>query len=216
MPESLPSQQLISIDQIRDGVIILKTGGLRRVLLASGLNFELLSEEDRNSTVRGFQQLLFSLDFSLQCVAHSRKVDINHYISYVRGEIANENNELLRIQAEEYMRFVKSFVDLYSVMEKKFFAVVPYDPIQVSAPAIGGQLKSAIRKRPLSVAVVEYTPEEFQRHKTQLENRVEHVAQGLSRLGIRTIPLATEDLIELFHHIYNPSAEEKPFEEQYN
>jgi type IV secretory pathway VirB4 component len=213
MPESLPSQQLISIDQIKDGVIILKTGGLRRVLLTSGLNFELLSEDDRNSIIRGFQQLLFSLDFSLQCVIHSRRVDINHYLSYIREEVAKETNELLRIQAEEYMKFVKAFVDLYGVMEKKFFVVVPYDPAELNPAAVSGQLKTAIKKRPPAAALVQYTPEEFERHRAQLEIRVEQIVQGLSRLGIKAIPLTTEDLIELFHHIYNPAAAEKPFEE---
>lgn len=213
MPESLPSQQLISIDQIKDGVIVLKSGGLRRVLLASGLNFELLSEDERNSLVAGFQQLLFSLDFSLECVIHSRRVDIDTYIAYIREAVAKETNELLRIQAEEYMKFVRSFVDLYGVMEKKFFVVVPYDPAELSAAAVGGQLKSVLQKRPPATARIAYSAEEFERHRLQLETRVDQVAQGLDRLGIRTIALATEDLIELFHHIYNPAAAEKPYQE---
>jgi type IV secretory pathway VirB4 component len=213
MPESLPSQQLISIDQIKDGVIILKGGGLRRVLLASGLNFELMAEEERNSIVAGFQQLLFSLDFSLECVIHSRRVDIDSYLAYIREAVANETNELLRVQAEEYMKFVRSFVELYGVMEKKFFVVVPYDPVTLSPSAVGGQLKSVLQKRPPATATVRYSAEEFARHRQQLETRVDQVRHGLERLGIRTIPLTTEDLIELFHHIYNPAAAEKPYRE---
>lgn len=213
MPESLPSQQLISIDQIKDGVIILKSGGLRRVLLASGLNFELMAEDERNSIITGFQQLLFSLDFSLQCVIHSRRVDIESYISSIREIVAKETNELLRVQAEEYMKFVRSFVELYGVMEKKFFVVVPYDPVELSTAAVGSQLKSVLQKRPPATASVRYSAEEFERHRMQLETRVRQVTQGLERLGIRTIALATEDLIELFHHMYNPAAAEKPYQE---
>jgi type IV secretory pathway VirB4 component len=212
MPEALPSQQLISIDQIKDGVIILKTGGLRRVLLASGINFELLAEDEQNSIIAGFQQLLFSLDFSLECVIHSRRLDISSYISYIREAVEKETNELLRIQAEEYMKFVRSFVELYGVMEKKFFVVVPYDPVTLSAKEVAGQLKTALKKRPPPATIVRYSAEEFAQYRAQLETRVEQVIQGLERLGIRTIPLSTEDLIELFHHIYNPALAEKHFE----
>lgn len=214
MPEALPSQQLISINEIREGIIVLKTGGLRRVLLASGLNFELQSEEERNTTIAGFQQLLFGLDFSLECTIHSRKIDINAYLAYIREAIEKETNELLRVQAEEYMKFVQSFVELYGVMEKKFFVVVPYDPAELRPEALGGQLKSALKGRPPAAALITYTPQEFERHREQLETRVNQVADGLTRLGINTIPLETEDLIELFHHIYNPAATEKPFKEQ--
>lgn len=209
MPESLPSQQLISIDQIRDGVIILKTGGLRKVFLASGLNFELKSEEEQNGIISGFQQLLFGLDFSLECVVHSRRINIDDYMSYIQNAVSDETNELLRIQAEEYMKFVRSFVELYSVMEKKFFIVVPFDPADVSAAAVKGQISSAFRKRPPTAALVQYSPEEFGRCRAQLETRTEQVVHGLTRLGIRMIPLGTEELIELFHHIYNPAAREK-------
>lgn len=213
MPESLPSQQLISIDQIKDGIVILKSGGLRRVLLTSGLNFELFAEEDRNVAIQGFQQLLFSLDFSLQCVVHSRRIDVANYVSYIQQTARNEGNELLRIQTEEYIKFVQSFVDLYGVMEKKFFVVVPYDPVVISTSAISGQLQSALKKRPPTTAFINYTADEFARHSSQLEMRVSQVTQGLNRINIRTIPLETEELIELFHHIYNPSAAEKPFAE---
>lgn len=212
--ESLPSQQLVSIDQIKDGVIILKTGGLRRVLMTSGLNFELFSQEEREIAIRGFQQLLFSLDFSLQCAVHSRRVDISNYISHVKETVSREENELLRIQAEEYIRFISAFVELYGVMEKKFFVVVPYDPVRVSAAAIGGQLQSMITKKPLSSSVVSYSQEEFDRYKSQLETRVAQVTHGLTRIGVNAIPLETEDLIELLHSLYNPAATEKPFKEE--
>lgn len=213
MPESLPSQQLISIDQIRDGVIILKSGGLRRVLLASSLNFELMSEDERNSIIAGFQQLLSSLDFSLECTIHSRKVDISSYVASIREIVSGETNELLMVQAEEYMKFVESFVDLYGVIEKKFFVVVPYDPVTISAAAIGSQIMSAFQKRPPAKATVQYSLKDFERHRFQLETRVGQVTQGLTRLGMRIVPLETEDLVSLFHHIYNPAAAEKPFAE---
>jgi len=209
MPEALPSQQLISIDQIKDGVIILKGGGLRRVLLASGLNFELKSEEEKNSSIIGLQQMLYGLDFSLEFVVHSRRINIDNYLKRIDEIVSQESNELLRIQGEEYIKFIRSFVELYGVMEKKFFVIVPFDPVEISPQAIKGQLKIAIQKRPPQTALFKYSAEDFERYRAQLETRVTQISNGLARIGIKTIPLGTEELIELFYNIYNPAAREK-------
>jgi type IV secretory pathway VirB4 component len=211
MPESLPSQQIIAVDQVRDGIIILKNGGLRKILLTSGLNFELMSQEEQEFLIRGFQQLLFSLEFSIQCVIHSRKIDIEPYIKSIEEKLEKETEELLRIQAEEYIKFIRALVDIYGVIEKKFFIVVPYDPILTTPSEISGALGSIIKKRQPSKAIIQYSPQDFEKYKIQLENRVEQVRMGLERLGIRTIPLNTEEVIELLYNLYNPSAAEKPY-----
>jgi hypothetical protein len=40
--------------------------------------------------------------------------------------------------------------------------------------------------------------------KTELRNRVQAVMQGLSQCGIQSLPLDTEELIELYYDAYNP------------
>lgn len=209
MPEALPSQYITSIDEIRDGVIILKSGGLRRVLIISGLNFELKSEDERNAVIASFQQMLIGLDFSIEFVVHSRRVDIRKYVDYIRKMTLNETHEILKIQAEEYIKFVQAFVELYSIMEKKFFAVIPYDPVYIKPQAIKSRIAEAVKKRPPGTAAIHYSFEEYEQYRNQLDIRVEEISMELSRLGVKAIPLGTEELIELFHHIYNPAAREK-------
>src|SRR3989344_2779812 len=129
--ESPQTQELVEIKDIKDDVVILKDGGLRRVLLVTGVNFDLKSEEERGFILGAYQNFLNSLDFSLQTVIHTRKLNIEAYLEKLKNRETEEQNELLSNQISEYREFIRSFVEENSVMNKKFFVVVPYDPIQI-------------------------------------------------------------------------------------
>lgn len=208
MPETLPSQELISVSEIREGTLILKSGGLRKVLLASGVNFELKSSEEQEILLAGFQEFLASLDFSVQVVIHSRKINLDDYLAEIETLGEKEESELLKIQTQEYVNFVRSFLELYSVMDKKFFVAVPYEPVELSKEAVKGGV-SKLLKRQAPTFTPALTEETFRRHHEQLLTRQEQVASGLSRIGIQAIPLETEELIELVHSLYNPTLREK-------
>lgn len=208
MAEALPSQQLISVEQIRDGVAITRGGGLRSVLMSSGINFALKSEAEQQAIIAGFQEFLASLDFSIQFVAHSRRVNIDKYLADIASQTGKETNELLKLQAQEYLNFVRSFVELYSVMDKKFFVVVPYDPV-IQKEVVKGGVKQFLKRGKAPVVETRYSDEEFSRHLSQLQTRRDQVISGLERIGIQTIPLATEELIELYYNFYNPVARER-------
>jgi len=207
MPEALPSQQLISVEQIRDGALVVRGGGLRLVLQSTGVNFALKSEAEQNSLLAAFQQFLASLDFSIQFVVHSRRVNIDKYLADIAAQTEKETNELLKLQAQEYLSFIRSFVELYSVMDKKFFVVVPYDPT-IQKEVVAGGIARFLKRGQAPAIETKYSDEEFRRHLNQLETRRDQVIAGLERLGIEIKQLGTEELIELFYNFYNPAARE--------
>jgi len=209
MAEVLSSQELVSISEIRQGTVVLKTGGLRRVLLAAGVNFELKSQAEQEVLVTGFQEFLTSLDFAIQIIVHSRKINIDDYLKEIETLSEKETNELLKLQSQEYITFVRSFLDLYRVMEKKFFVVVPYDPVEISARAVRGGLSKILKRQAPTFAPEILSEDDFRRYQNQLLTREEQVVAGLARLGIKTIPLGTEELIEVYHSLYNPKEREK-------
>ncbi|MBI2633903.1 MAG: hypothetical protein HYW80_01170 [Parcubacteria group bacterium] len=209
MAEALPSQQLISVNEIREGTLVVKGGGLRKVLLAGGVNFELKSEEEQGVLIGGFQELLASLDFSFQVVVHSRKINIDEYLSKVEESAEKEPNELLKIQTQEYINFVRSFTETYSVMEKKFFVVVPYDLIELTKETVRAGFGRLLKRQAPSLMMEALSPEDFSRHQAQLLTRQEQVMGGLARLGINAIALGTEELIELIYNLFNPAEKEK-------
>jgi len=206
--QSKSTQQFVDIEEIKDGVVILKNGSLRRVLMVSGINFELKSEEEQNAIIYGYQDFLNSLDFSIQVVIHSRRLNIDAYLEKLKERMEIETNELLRNQIDEYIQFVSSFVAENEIMTKTFFVIIPYDIIQIPK---GGQKVLQLVKSGMPSAghSIDQSLEEKIR---QLDQRTDQVLQGLTQLGLRAVILNDEELIELFYNLYNPAAKKKELE----
>jgi hypothetical protein len=206
MAVSKATQEFVPIKEIRDGVVILKDGSMRAVVMASSINFALKSADEQQGVIMQFQNFLNGLDFSVQISVQSRELDIRPYISMLEGRLKNEVGDLMKIQIKEYIQFVKNFVDQTSIMTKTFFVVIPFTPGTTgsSEGALGGLLGG--QKAPVSAGKNVH----FDENRTQLEQRIGTVSQGLSRCGIKTIQLGTEEVVELFYKIFNPGDMEKP------
>ncbi|MEK9186344.1 MAG: hypothetical protein AAB885_02025 [Patescibacteria group bacterium] len=207
---SQPSQKLVSIEEIRNGIVILKNGALRQILMVSGVNFDLKSEEEQGLILYGYQNLLNALDFSIQFFIHSRKINIEGYLEKLTGREEQETNDLLKNQVREYREFIRSFVTENPIMQKSFFVVIPYDPIQVPEAAlkVGRGLFSIFRKKtPISTG--QEKEQQLEKGLTQLSQRLEQVINGLSAIGLTAVALDTNSVTELFYNLYNPEAIEK-------
>ncbi|MBU4348113.1 hypothetical protein KJ671_01220 [Patescibacteria group bacterium] len=207
-PASLSTQQFINIESINNGVIKLKNGSYRKILIVSGINFDLKSNEEQEMITYAFQRFLNSSDFTLQFFIHSRKLNIKNYLDKVEKRESQETNELLKNQIFEYREFIKAFVAQNAIMSKNFFVVVPFDPVSISKAGSG--LKKAVlglfgTKKP-EIESKKKTEEEY---LEQLDLRINEVIDGLNQVGLRTIPLNDEELSDLFRNLYNPSTIEK-------
>ena len=203
------AQDFVPIKEIRDGVAILKGGGLRLVLIASSINFALKSEEEQTALLLQYQNFLNSLDFHIQIFVQSRKLDIRPYLETLETLEKEQLNDLLKIQTREYIEFIKNFTESTNIMSKTFFVVVPYDP------PIFSQRTGLLRKLFPGRAKLGETGEEgatdnFDEHRTQLEPRGSGVEQGLARLGVRVVELGTQEFVELFFKIFNPGEVSAP------
>lgn len=202
-----PTQDFVPIQEIRDGVVVLKNGALRMVLIASALNFALKSDDEKEAIIIQYQNFLNSLDFQVQLFIQSRKLDIKPYLMTLQERAKEQSNELLQIQTREYIDFIKNFTLTTDVMTKTFFAVVPYDPPIVDMKKGGflaGILPGKKQKTPTEAQDL------FLERRTQLEQRAGVVVQGLGRFGVRAIPLGTEELVELYFKIFNPGEASMP------
>ena len=200
------TQDFVPIKEIRQGVIVLKDDSLRSIVMASSLNFALKSADEQQSIIMQFQNFINSLDFSIQIFIQSRKLDIRPYIALLEGRLKEQVSDLLKIQTREYIGFIKNFTENSNIMTKTFFIVVPYSPATISASSVSGILG----KKKTPQENVEKRIADFEEHRSQLEQRVGVVTQGLVRCGIRTVELGTEEIVELFYKIFNPGDTEKP------
>lgn len=195
------SQKLIDIAEIRDDVVILNDGTLRSILLVSSINFALKSEEEQNAIIYAYQDFLNSLDFPVQIIVSSRNVDIAPYLEEVRQRRQQNENELLRLQMDEYINFVAELVKTSNIMTKTFFIVIPFAVQQSKREGMFSRFFKGVK-----AAAGTYTMNEpeFLHNRSQLFQRVEQVAIGLQGFGLRVVPLKTKELFELYYTLYNP------------
>jgi type IV secretory pathway VirB4 component len=204
--KSQATQEFVPIKEVRNGIVILKDGSLRALLMASSINLALKSQEEQQAIIGQFQNFLNSLEFTAQFFVESRDLDIRPYIALLEDRYQKELDDLMRIQIREYIAFIKDFTERANIMSKNFFIVVPYDPALAARGALSSILpggKDASRS---------LTDQQFEQYRTQLEQRVSVVEQGLVRTGVRVAQLGTEEVIELFYKLFNPGELEKPLQ----
>lgn len=198
-PKSTQNSLLIS--EIKDGITIMRDGSLRAVILASAINFDLMSQQEQDAVEFSFQGFLNSLHFPVQIVIRSEKIDLDNYLDKLTNLRNQQDNELLGQLMDDYIQNVRSLVDEVNIMDKRFYVVVPFFPPVVSAKVgLVENVKGIIK--PKEVASV--TSIDFEAHKTELTQRVQLVAGALGQLGVRAIPLNTQEVVELFYASYNP------------
>lgn len=199
------SQDFVPIKEIRDGVVVLKDESLRGVIMTSSINFALKGNDEQQAIIYQFQNFLNSINFSIQIFTQSRRLDIRPYIALLEKVERTQENELLKIQTKEYIEFIKSFTESVNIMTKSFFIVVPYTPaiIQTKKSVLSSFLGKKDEAR-------EQRKESFEENRTQLLQRMEVAIGGLTRIGIRAVPLGTEEIVELYYKLFNPGDTEKP------
>lgn len=200
-----PTQSFVPLKEVRDGFAILKDGSMRAIILASSLNFALKSTEEQSAILFQFQNFLNSLDFSVQIFVQSRRLDIRPYLAMLSDRVKEQVNELLKIQTQEYMEFVRNFTETTNIMTKSFFVVIPYSPavLQTKSPL-------GLFKKSSGDEAKKAEQEVYEENRAQLEERVSVVEQGLVRCGVRIAQLGTEEIVELYYKIFNPGDTEKP------
>ena len=201
------TQEFVPIQEIRDGIAILKDGSMRAIIMTSSINFGLKSEEERESLLYQFQNFLNSLNFSVQIVVQSRKLDISPYISLLENRMKEQVNELIKIQTKEYIEFVRKFTDERNIMTKTFLVIVPYSGGNLAATTKGKRGLFGKKKEDKKAK-----SEAFEEARAQIEQRIDVVEQGLIRSGIRIVKLDTDEMIELFYKLFNPGQTESKIE----
>ncbi len=197
------AQRFLDIAEIRDGVVILKDGSLRSVLLVSSINFALKSVDEQNAIVQAYMQFLNSIDFPIQVIIQSRKMNIDAYLRQLSDSEKTLENELLTRQIRDYREFIKQLVKLGDIMQKRFFIVVPYSPLDASrAQQKGFMQRLGALLSPASL--IHLSEDRFEKQRFDLSLRMNQIIGGLGSMSLSAVQLDTQGLIELYYTVYNP------------
>jgi type IV secretory pathway VirB4 component len=212
------SLDLVDIKEIKSSTVIVKDGSFRQIIMVGGLNFSLKSESEQSIITGGYQTFLNSIDFPLQILIHSRKVNIDGYIATLTARRDEEKTAILQNQIDEYINFIKGFVEKNAIMEKIFLVVISYHPNAISGgvksvqsslslPFFGGGKKKDDASA--KAKVKEDADKVFAEQLAQMGQRTTQAINGLESIGLETTLLNDEQLIELFYNFYNPQTIEK-------
>jgi type IV secretory pathway VirB4 component len=213
------SLDLVDIKEIHGNVVVLKDGSLRQIVMVAGVNFALKSDAEQTLIVQAYQNFLNSIDFPLQIIVHSRKVNIDAYIATLVHRKENEPSPLLQSQIDEYVSFIREFIEKNAIMEKSFLVVVPFYP---SGGSIAGTTQAAsgifsslfgTKKPAPAPGTVPKTNEDadriFKENTEQLTQRASQIINGIMGIGLDASVLENQELIELFYNFYNPQTVER-------
>jgi len=194
------TQSYMPLAEVRDDCVVMKDGTLRAVLLVSSVNFALKSEDEQNAIVSSYVSFLNSLEAPLQIVIQSRRLDLDKYLETIKDAEQQQTNDLLRLQTAEYRRYISELVELGSIMTKRFYVIVPYDPRTNKRRGFFSRVKDVLSP----TALLNLGQREFDSRRRELFMRVDNILSGMASMGLRATVLDTQSLIELYYTTYNP------------
>ncbi len=195
------TQKYVDVEEVRNGIIVLKNGSLRAVLMVSSINFDLKSTDEQDAIIGQYQNFLNSVDFPLQIIINSRKLNIKPYLEYLKDKGNEITNELLRLQLSEYVDFIKNLTEVTNIMSKYFYIIVPFSPVETKEGGLVERITSIFKPQEM----VRHNPAMLTAYENQLLQRVDQVIAALSGIGLKVVPLNTEETIELLYNAYNPT-----------
>ncbi len=197
------TQDHLPVAGIQDGVVIMNDTSVRAILRVQPINFELKSEAEQNAIIYSYQSFLNSLDFPVEIVINSKKLDLERYLRKLEEQKKNLSSDLLRIQIEDYVNFVRRLITIANIMAKRFYVVVSYAAVTGAKASSGFSLSTVLGIGGGNTQATLYQ-DQFDRYKAELGNRANIVSAGLTRVGLRVEPLTTQEIIELLYGAYNP------------
>jgi len=204
------TQRHLPFSQIRDNVIIMKDSSARIVLRCSTINFLLKSSEEQDAIIMSFQRFLNALDFPVQIIVRSTKLDIDGYLEKLKNQAVSQKNELLQNQTYEYIDYLKKLVEVAQIMKKDFYIVVPFDKEEdqsVKATWIFWIFKNFWRaiNNGDDITKVRQQIKDFSGMKKWLAWRSNTVKTSLESIWIRATELEKSELVNLMSEYYNPT-----------
>lgn len=197
----VPTQRFLDIAEIKEDTVVMKDGTLRAVLLVSSINFALKSMDEQSAIVQSYMQFLNGLDFPIQIVIQSRRMNIDDYLAQLRQAEKTQTNELLRRQIADYLDYIKQLVALGDIMQKRFYVVIPYDPATEKQKSFFSRLSEIMTP----AAAIRLSESRFRKNQEALMLRVSQVMSGVQSMGLSSVRLDTQGLIEMYYTVYNPN-----------
>jgi hypothetical protein len=190
------TQQFTEIDDIVDNIVLLKNGNACLVIEVTGSNFALLSKRDQDTKIYSYAAFLNSLTFPVQILIRNKRVDVTSYLKLLEEQEGKTTNPLLARQIRLYREFIHEMVKINVVLNKTFYIILSYSPLE-------GGVASTV---PVSKST---SPKEMniEKAKKALMGKADSLHGQIRRFAMSTKTLERKELVKLFFEIFNENAE---------
>ncbi len=199
------SQSSLLISELRDSMVIMKDGSFRAIVACKSINFDLMSEEEREAVEYQYQNFLNSLNFTVQILVRSQRVDITPYIDRLTELRRQNDNMLLGVLMDDYIEFIDELSQEANIMDKSFFIVIPYYTSKEAEKALE-QSKNFFKtfSKDKTPPINRIDRATYDKAVSEINNRAEAVVSNLFNLGIQSVRLNTKELAQLYYNFNNP------------
>lgn len=200
----------LPFSQIKENIIILKDWSARVVLKCSTINFLLKSTQEQDSIIMSYQRFLNSINFPLQVMIRSKKLDIDTYLWKLNKLAVEQKNWLLQNQTYEYVEYLKKLIEVAQIMKKEFYIIIPFDFEQdnsVRDTSIWwtfSKFWSSINQAD-DVLKIRAQIQSFTKIKKWLVTRTHQVKTALEEMWVKGTELEKWELVRFLADYYNPS-----------
>lgn len=199
------TQNTLQLSEVRDNMVVMIDGSMRAVVACRSINFDLMSDRERDGVEYSYQQFLNSLNFPVQILIRSQRVDIGPYLDKLAATRRTQDNMLLGVLMDDYIKYIDILSQEANIMEKTFYIVVPYFPNGDAANLIeqGKGFFGKLFAKPKNT-ITRIDTATYQKAKDEIKNRVDNVIAGMFQIGVQSVQLNTKSLGELYYSFYNP------------
>jgi len=199
------TQSTLQLSEVRDNMVIMIDGSMRAVIACRSINFDLMSDREREGVEYSYQNFLNSLNFPVQILIRSQRVDIGPYLDKLVTSRRTQDNMLLGVLMDDYINYIDVLSQEANIMEKSFYIVIPYFPggdaanLLEQGKGFFGKLFAKPKNTVTRIDTVVY-----EKAKSEVKNRVDNVVAGMFQIGVQSVQLDTKSLGELYYNFYNP------------
>ena len=202
------TQNALRFSELRDDMVIMSDGSFRAVVAAHSINFDLVSAKERESIEYAYQDFINALNFPIQIYIRSERVDIGPYLNKLSQVRQRQDNMLLGVLMDDYIRFINAISKEANIMDKSFFVIIPYDTSEGKQRVGDSSSNKGLIAKMFSSndahIYVKIPADQYAKAKSELNNRVTAVIGGLRQTGVKSVRLSTKELGELYYNVYNP------------
>lgn len=195
--KKISTQQHLDIEDIRDGLVVLKNGKAAVIIETTSLNFDLLDSAEQDARIGSFAAFLNSITFPIQIVIRTQRTDIAKYLSLLEKYKTRITSDAIINQVSIYQDFITSLTRSTQVLDKRFYMVVPTNRLPIVTTS---WIKQLFGKQKQIVNITQL----LTKAKEELTPKRDHILKQLGNLGIAARQLQNDELIKLYYSMYEP------------